>query len=70
MSYVYKEIQKQGHTTHFINLLEIFFFYLEEFYNQFSLRIINKLFWRGAITRLINVYRMILAGSNDPGKLK
>ena len=35
-----------------------FSFYLEEFYNQFSLRIISKLFWRGTITWIISVYRM------------
>ena len=38
-----------------IYLKLFFFFYLEEFYNQFSLRIINKLFWRGTITWTIRV---------------
>ena len=34
------------------------FFYLEVVYNQFSLKIISKLFWRGTITWIINNYRM------------
>ena len=31
------------------------YFYLQEFYDQFSLRIFSKLFWRGSMSRLINV---------------
>ena len=31
-------------------IVEDFFFYLKVVYNQFSLRIISKLFWLGAIT--------------------
>ena len=34
-----------------------FLFYLAEFYDQFSLRIISKLLWRDTITRIINDYR-------------
>ena len=34
------------------------FFYLEEFYNQSSLGIINKLFWRGTMSCIISFYRM------------
>ena len=35
-----------------------FFVYLDEFYNQFSLRIISKFFWRGTMSCLISIYRL------------
>ena len=35
-----------------------FFFYLHEFYNQFSLKIKSKFFSRGTMSCLINVYRV------------
>ena len=41
-------------------MVEIFFFFfhLDEFYNQFSLRIMSKFFWRGTMSRLMIVYRV------------
>ena len=40
------------------------FFYLEVVYNQLSLKIISKLFWRGTITWIINDNVFLACGSD------
>ena len=39
------------------------YFYLDVFYNQFSLRIISKFFWRGTVSYLMSVHRVFVESS-------
>ena len=56
----YRDVYLNRTKLYVIRQNNILLFYLEEFYNQFSLRIISKLFWRGTITYVF------LACGSDP----